>query len=226
MLSRALQAAGDRFEPDYRRPAGAVTRSGWRRLPRIYFLQQWFDLSDAAKDAIYDSELMHRFAGIALGEDKVPDETKILRSRRLADPTAAWLLVCSRQRPAARHNPCRIAEQVGTSCGKSNESARLVSVLLTCRVTRAATNPRRVRRRRRSPFGPRLRRRFARLPTPGRWLVPRSATPGQRIPMETSHYGATSAWPGRRIHRQPLLGFGGSSPKDRKPAPDSTSTFP
>jgi hypothetical protein len=32
---------------------------------RIYFLQQWFDLSDpAAEDALYDSESMRRFAGV------------------------------------------------------------------------------------------------------------------------------------------------------------------
>jgi transposase, IS5 family len=53
---------------------------------RIYFLQQWFDLSDpAAEDAIYDSESMRRFARIELGEDKVPDETTILRFRHLLE---------------------------------------------------------------------------------------------------------------------------------------------
>lgn len=51
---------------------------------RIYFLQQWFDLSDpAAEDALYDSESMRRFVGLELAEDPVPDETTILHFRHL-----------------------------------------------------------------------------------------------------------------------------------------------
>jgi IS5 family transposase len=53
---------------------------------RVYFLQQWFDLSDpAAEDALYDSESMRRFAGVDLGEDAVPDESTILRFRHLLE---------------------------------------------------------------------------------------------------------------------------------------------
>ena len=63
-----------------RRPVGVET------MLRIYFLQQWFDLSDpAAEDAIYDSESMRRFVGVELGEDQVPDETTILRFRHLLE---------------------------------------------------------------------------------------------------------------------------------------------
>lgn len=53
---------------------------------RIYFLQQWFNLSDpGAEDALYDIESMRRFAGIELGGDPVPDETTILNFRRLLE---------------------------------------------------------------------------------------------------------------------------------------------
>lgn len=53
---------------------------------RIYFLQQWFNLSDpAAEDSLYDIESMRRFAGIELGEQAVPDETTILNFRRLLE---------------------------------------------------------------------------------------------------------------------------------------------
>jgi IS5 family transposase len=53
---------------------------------RVYFLQQWFNLSDpGAEDAIYDSESMRRFARVELGEDVVPDETTILRFRHLLE---------------------------------------------------------------------------------------------------------------------------------------------
>jgi len=53
---------------------------------RIYFMQQWYGLSDPAmEDALYDSESMRRFAGIDLGEDMIPDETTILNFRHLLE---------------------------------------------------------------------------------------------------------------------------------------------
>lgn len=53
---------------------------------RIYFLQQWFNLSDpAAEEALYDSEAMRRFARVELGDEAVPDETTILHFRHLLE---------------------------------------------------------------------------------------------------------------------------------------------
>jgi IS5 family transposase len=53
---------------------------------RIYFLQQWFNLSDpAAEDALYDSVAMRRFAGVDLGQSPAPDETTICRFRHLLE---------------------------------------------------------------------------------------------------------------------------------------------
>ena len=53
---------------------------------RLYFLQQWCDLSDPqAEDMLYDSESMRRFARVELGEDTVPDESTILRFRHLLE---------------------------------------------------------------------------------------------------------------------------------------------
>ena len=69
----------------------AARGPGRRPMPldtmlRVYFLQQWFDLSDpAAEDALYDIESMRRFAGVELSEDAIPDETTILRFRRLLE---------------------------------------------------------------------------------------------------------------------------------------------
>src|SRR5246500_1180637 len=43
---------------------------GLEKMLRIYFLQQWFNLSDPqAEDAIYDSESMRRFARVELGDE-------------------------------------------------------------------------------------------------------------------------------------------------------------
>lgn len=49
-------------------------------LLRIYFLQQWYGLSDpAAEDSLYDTESMRRFAGVDLSD--IPDESTICRFR-------------------------------------------------------------------------------------------------------------------------------------------------
>jgi IS5 family transposase len=56
------------------------------RMLRIYFMQQWYSLSDPAmEDALYDIESMRRFAGIDLAVDVVPDETTILNFRHLLE---------------------------------------------------------------------------------------------------------------------------------------------
>lgn len=51
---------------------------------RIHFLQQWYALSDPGmEDALYEIQSMRRFAGLELNEDAIPDETTILKFRRL-----------------------------------------------------------------------------------------------------------------------------------------------
>lgn len=53
---------------------------------RVYYLQNWYSLSDPmAEEMIYDSEAMRRFAGIELGDDRIPDETTILNFRHLLE---------------------------------------------------------------------------------------------------------------------------------------------
>jgi IS5 family transposase len=53
---------------------------------RIYFLQQWFNLSDpAVEEALYDSTAMRAFVGIDLGREPVPDETTVCRFRHLLE---------------------------------------------------------------------------------------------------------------------------------------------
>jgi transposase, IS5 family len=74
------------IEPHY--PKGSQGRPpiGLERMLRVYFLQQWFNLSDPqAEDSLYDSESMRRFAGIELSDDRIPDETTILRFRHLLE---------------------------------------------------------------------------------------------------------------------------------------------
>ena len=53
---------------------------------RIYFMQQWYNLSDpGVEEGLYDSQAMRRFVGIDLGREPVPDETTMCRFRHLLE---------------------------------------------------------------------------------------------------------------------------------------------
>lgn len=53
---------------------------------RVYFLQQWFNLSDpGAEEALYESPVLRRFAGVDLGRAPAPDESTILQFRHLLE---------------------------------------------------------------------------------------------------------------------------------------------
>lgn len=85
-----------------RRPVGLET------MLRVYFVQQWFNLSDPqAEDALYDMESVRRFVGVELSEDRLPDETTILRFRHLLE----------------RH---QLTEQLFTAIGTELEGKRLL----------------------------------------------------------------------------------------------------
>ena len=74
------------IEPHYPKPGQGTQPMPMERMLRIYFMQQWFNLSDPAmEDALYDSESMRRFAQIDLMDDAVPDESTILRFRHLLE---------------------------------------------------------------------------------------------------------------------------------------------
>jgi transposase, IS5 family len=74
------------IEPHYPKAGNGTQPMPMERMLRIYFMQQWFNLSDPAmEDSLYDSESMRRFAEIELVEDAVPDESTILRFRHLLE---------------------------------------------------------------------------------------------------------------------------------------------
>lgn len=74
------------IEPFYPKPGNGRPPSGLDRMLRIYFLQQWFNLSDpGVEEALYDSATMRDFAGIDLGREPAPDETTICRFRHLLE---------------------------------------------------------------------------------------------------------------------------------------------
>src|SRR5690242_19683011 len=74
------------IEPFYPKPGNGRPPIGVERMLRLYFLQQWFNLSDpAVEEALYDSLAMRRFVGIDLGGEPVPDETTVCRFRHLLE---------------------------------------------------------------------------------------------------------------------------------------------
>src|ERR1700751_993591 len=57
-------------EPFYPKPGNGRPPVGVERMLRLYFLQQWFNLSDpAVEEALYDSLAMRRFVDIDLGRE-------------------------------------------------------------------------------------------------------------------------------------------------------------
>jgi len=72
--------------PHYPKAGNGRQPVGVERMLRIYFLQQWFNLSDpAVEEALYDSTVMREFVGIDLGREPVPDETTMCKFRHLLE---------------------------------------------------------------------------------------------------------------------------------------------
>ena len=73
-------------EPHYAKGETGRKPVGLEIMLRVYILQQWFALSDpGVEDALYESPVLRRFAGIDLGRAPVPDETTILNFRHLLE---------------------------------------------------------------------------------------------------------------------------------------------
>src|SRR6266581_3509955 len=72
--------------PHYPKPGNGRPPVGVERMLRIYFLQQWFNLSDpGVEEALYDSGVMRQFVGIDLGCEPAPDETTVCKFRHLLE---------------------------------------------------------------------------------------------------------------------------------------------
>lgn len=74
------------IEPHYPTGEGGRPPIPLERMLRVYFLQQWFNLSDpAVEESLYDIISMRAFAKIDLGQEPVPDETTICKFRHLLE---------------------------------------------------------------------------------------------------------------------------------------------
>jgi IS5 family transposase len=74
------------IEPYYPKGERGRPPVGIERMLRLYFLQQWYSLSDELlEETIYDSLAMRIFTGIDLNSEKVPDATTLLKFRHLLE---------------------------------------------------------------------------------------------------------------------------------------------
>lgn len=72
--------------PHYEEAATGRKRKEAMLMLKIYFLQQWYNLSDpSAEEAIYDRNSFQKFLDIDLLSEYVPDETTILHFRHLLE---------------------------------------------------------------------------------------------------------------------------------------------
>jgi transposase, IS5 family len=72
--------------PHYARAGNGRQPVGLSIMLRMYFLQQWFNLSDpGVEELLYESPVVRRFVGVDLGIASAPDETTILRFRHLLE---------------------------------------------------------------------------------------------------------------------------------------------
>jgi transposase, IS5 family len=71
-----------RLQPLYPKGERGRPPIGLERMLRVYFVQQWYGLSDEGlEDAFYDSQALRGFARIELNRDPVPDATTVLHFR-------------------------------------------------------------------------------------------------------------------------------------------------
>lgn len=74
------------ISPHYTKPRKGRPQMPLAAMLRIYFLQQWYGLSDpGAEEALYDMHSMRAFAGLDMARNAIPDETTILNFRHLLE---------------------------------------------------------------------------------------------------------------------------------------------
>ena len=74
------------LEPYYPKGKRGRPPIGLERMLRVYFIQQWYGLSDeGVEDALTDSQALRNFVGIDLSRESAPDATTLLQFRRLLE---------------------------------------------------------------------------------------------------------------------------------------------
>ncbi len=74
------------IEPCYPKAGNGRPPIGLERMLRMYFIANWFNLSDeSCEDALYDTPSFREFCRIDLGRERAPDETTLMNFRHLLE---------------------------------------------------------------------------------------------------------------------------------------------
>jgi transposase, IS5 family len=74
------------IDPYYPKAGDGRPPVGLERMLRMYFIANWFNLSDVAcEDALYDVQAFRDFCQFDLGRERVPDATTLLNFRHLLE---------------------------------------------------------------------------------------------------------------------------------------------
>ena len=74
------------IKPHYPKAGDGRRPVGLERMLRMYFIANWFNLSDVAcEDALYDVQAFRDFCQFDLGHERIPDATTLLNFRHLLE---------------------------------------------------------------------------------------------------------------------------------------------
>ena len=74
------------IEPYYPKAGNGRPPVGLERILRMYFIANWFNLSDVAcEDALYDVPAFRDFCEFDLGQERIPDATTLMNFRHLLE---------------------------------------------------------------------------------------------------------------------------------------------
>src|SRR5882724_2236837 len=122
--------------PFYPKPGNGRPPVGVERMLRIYFLQQWFNLSDpAVEEALYDSLAMRRLVGIDLGREPVPDETTVCRFCHLLKNGGTL------EKAAAMANHASTSASSSTIAGATSSPSMVERIVIQLAYRHAAVRP-------------------------------------------------------------------------------------
>ena len=112
-------------EPHYPKGENGRPPVGLSIMLRVYFLQQWFNLSDpGAEEALYESPALRRFAGVDLGRAPAPDESTILQFRHLLEKHDVGGAMLQRVNEYLESRGVRISR--GYDCGRDHSACAVV----------------------------------------------------------------------------------------------------
>ena len=146
-----------RIEPVSPQAGNGRPPVGLERMLRMYFLQQWFNLSDpAVEEALYDSPTMRAFVGIDLGRPSTRTSPSAPRRRRIRGSrirsssrggrTTAWRASTTTGRGTTTQCCSGLSPKIRSGSAAGSTCTRMYEIVLPSTATRGGcdreTSPR------------------------------------------------------------------------------------